>query len=71
MVFATNKKILQGEVSPISVLAWKSHKLKRKCAHQFAAETLAISEGLAMAEFMRIMYLESQMTSLTYGDRMP
>ena len=43
---------------PISILSWKSHKLKRKCAHQFGAETLAISEGLAQAEYLRTVMIE-------------
>ncbi|CAK0820984.1 unnamed protein product, partial [Prorocentrum cordatum] len=58
IVFATQRNILKGEPAIISIQSWKSHKLKRKCAHQFGAETLAISEGMAMAEFIRTMLLE-------------
>ncbi|CAK0909173.1 unnamed protein product, partial [Prorocentrum cordatum] len=58
IVFATQRKILEGEAATISIQSWKSHKLKRKCAHQFGAETLAISEGMAMAELIRTMLLE-------------
>ncbi|CAK0841699.1 unnamed protein product [Prorocentrum cordatum] len=58
IVFATQRKILKGEPAIISIQSWKSHKLKRKCAHQFGAETLAISEGMAMGELMRTMLLE-------------
>ena len=50
-------------MATISPQAWKSHKLKRKCAHQFGAEVLAISEGLAAAEFARVMWQE-----LTHAD---
>ncbi|CAK0794430.1 unnamed protein product, partial [Prorocentrum cordatum] len=58
IVFATQRNILTGEPAIISIQSWKSHKLKRKCARQFGAETLAISEGMAMGEFMRTMLLE-------------
>ncbi|CAK0883540.1 unnamed protein product [Prorocentrum cordatum] len=58
IALATQRKILKGEPAAISIQSWKSHALKRKCAHQFGAETLAISEGMAMAEFMRTMLLE-------------
>ncbi|CAK0875279.1 unnamed protein product, partial [Prorocentrum cordatum] len=34
IVFATQRKLLKGEPAIISIQSWKSHKLKRKCAHQ-------------------------------------
>ena len=42
----------------MSILPWKSRKLKRKCSRQFGAETLAVNEGMAMAEFYRVMLNE-------------
>ncbi|CAK0848184.1 unnamed protein product, partial [Prorocentrum cordatum] len=58
IAFATQSKILKGEAAIISIQSWKSRKLKRKCAHQFGAEALAISKGMAMAELIRTMLLE-------------
>eukprot|EP00974_Lingulodinium_polyedra_P073689 7135052-Lingulodinium_polyedra.AAC.1 len=45
-------------MAKISPVGWKSHKLKRKCAHQFAAEVLVVSEAMAAGEFMRAAWLE-------------
>ena len=57
-MFPTSRQMLKGEAAPITMDSWKSHKFKRTCAHQFGAETLAMSEGMAIAELTRTMLLE-------------
>ena len=43
----------------MSPVAWKSRKFKPKCAHQFGADTVAVSDGMALAEMTRVMSLEA------------
>ena len=58
LLVCADKGILEHGMAPISPVAWKSHKLKRKVAHQFAAEVLAVSEAMAAAEYWRTAWLE-------------
>jgi hypothetical protein len=59
LVMVTDRNISKGEVSPVSPVMWKSHKIKRKAAGTIHSEVLAISEGLAAAEYFRCMLLEA------------
>ncbi|CAK0814301.1 unnamed protein product, partial [Prorocentrum cordatum] len=58
VAFATQRQILNGCTAAISMQSWSNHEMKRKCAHPFGAETLATSEGMAMAELSRAMLFD-------------
>ena len=47
-----------GILRPYSVLAWKTHKLRRTVRSTLAAETMALSEAMEMGELVRAYLLE-------------
>jgi len=47
-----------GLLQPYTVLAWKTHKLRRTVRSTLAAETMALSEAMEMSEVVRAYFLE-------------
>lgn len=58
IVMLTDKSMLQGELAPFSMLAWKSHTLKRKTVSTLSAETQAIVESASVACWFRFLLAE-------------
>ena len=58
IVMLTDKAMLQGELAPFSMLAWKSHTLKRKTVSTLSAETQAIVESASVACWFRFLLAE-------------
>ena len=48
----TDASILDGHEAPVSVLAYKSHHMKRSASNVLYTESFAMSDGLAFGEWM-------------------
>ena len=48
----TDASILEGHEAPVSVLAYKSHHMKRSASNVLYTESFAMSDGLAFGEWM-------------------
>ena len=56
MVFACHKDILTGKEATISLIEWKSWKLKRVCRSSLASECQAMAEALDNLNFIRLFW---------------
>ena len=56
MIFACPKSLLAGHEAPLSLLEWKSWKLKRVCRSSLSAECQAMAEALDNLNFMRLFW---------------
>ena len=65
MLAADLKLIQSPSWAPVTMLAWRSHKLARKVPSSLAAETMGIDEGLANASYLRTMFSQTTKTGLT------
>eukprot|EP00971_Amphidinium_carterae_P023497 463577-Amphidinium_carterae.1 len=48
----SNQQIHDGQESPFSVLAWRAGKIERQCSSSLAAESFALVNALAFAEYI-------------------
>ena len=58
MICMTNQEVLGGNSVNVSPLKWKSYKQERQVNSTLAAETMAVSRGMAEACWMRFFFLE-------------
>lgn len=58
VVMMTDQSMLQGAEAPFSMVAWKSHTLKRRTVSTLGAETQAIVESASVACWFRFMITE-------------
>ena len=58
IVMLSNKSMLEGEEASFSMIAWKSHTLKRKTVSTLGAETQAIVESASVATWFRFLLAE-------------
>ena len=63
LVALADKRVMTDERAKVSVLAWRSAKLKRRVASTLAGETLALSAALAEAEWIQV-----PLRDIVYGD---
>ena len=56
MIFACHKDLLDGKEAPLSLLEWKSWKLKRVCRSSLSAECQAMAEALDTLNFVRFFW---------------
>ena len=59
VVAFTDPTLNAGGKAPMSIVAWSSHKTKRVVSSTLAAETLALSEALAEAEWVHHLWTSS------------
>ena len=59
MIAAVDYRINQGYRSPMSCLAWKSHRLKTTTSSTLMSETKAMSEGLSELEWVMAFWAEA------------
>ena len=60
IVMLTDRSMLQGVLAPFSMIAWKSHTLKRKTVSTLSAETQAIVESASVACWFRFLLAECE-----------
>ena len=53
-----NKKMLDGEKGPVSLISWSTHKLRRVCRSSLAAEAQALAECEAELFLVRALWQE-------------
>ena len=58
MIYAADKDILQGQEALMSILDWKSWKLKRVCRSSLAAETQAFTDAVDQLNWVRLFMIE-------------
>ena len=63
MVLASSMLPAHDRKIPISVLSWRSSKLKRRVSSTMASETMALSQGLGEIEWLQVLFRD-----LVYGD---
>ena len=56
MIMACNQRLLDGQDSQISLIEWKSWKLKRVCRSSLSAECQAMAEALDNLNFTRFFW---------------
>ena len=56
MVMATEKDLAAGISAKVSVLAWRSSRLRRVVASTLAGETLALTQGVAELEWVQALF---------------
>jgi hypothetical protein len=56
MIFACHKDLLDGKEATISLIEWKSWKLKRVCRSSLSAECQAMAEALDTLNFVRFFW---------------
>ena len=56
MVFACHKDLLDGKEATISLIEWKSWKLKRVCRSSLSSECQAMAEALDNLNFVRLFW---------------
>ena len=66
LVLASDKVPTHDEHLRVSVLSWRSTKLKRRVTSTLASETLAFSQCLGEIEWMQVLYRD-----ITFGDVTP
>ena len=52
LVVATDRRLLENQEAPVSILTFKSHKMARAASATMAAEAYGLSEALAEAEWV-------------------
>ena len=63
MILAAGAGLASGDRTPVSVLAWRSSKLKRRVSSTLAGETLALSAAIAEIE-----WFQGLMRDVLHGD---
>ena len=58
MICMTTQDVVEGHSVDVSPLKWKSYKQERQVNSTLAAETMAVSRGMAEACWMRFFFLE-------------
>ena len=58
VMLAANRSILDGKWSPVGVLSWRSHKIRRKVESAPAAEIQGLSQALAQGDWVRALWHE-------------
>ena len=58
VIMAAHPKILRGESSTVSVLAWNPRKIRRVVRSYLGAECAAFSIGLEHTDMFRVLYGE-------------
>ena len=58
VVFFADRAIAEGKLADVSPAMWRSHKLKRRAVGTIHSEIQGISEGMAAAEYLRVMWQE-------------
>ena len=53
MIFGRHKDLFDGKEATVSLLGWKSWKLKRVCRSSLSAECQAMAESLDMQNYLR------------------
>ena len=56
MVLATDKDLVDNKPAKVSILGWRSTKLKRKVPSTLAGETQALSGAVAEVEYLQVLY---------------
>ena len=49
---------MAGKLSPLSLICWKSHKLRQTVKASLGSEALAMDDGMAELEWLRAMHAE-------------
>ena len=60
VIVASGPELLSDGIGPISVLSWRSHRLKRKVRSTLAAETMAMSEATESGDLLRAYLAEAR-----------
>ena len=63
MVLASNMLPAHDRKIPVSVLSWRSSKLKRRVTSTMASETMALSQCLGEIEWLQVLFRD-----LVFGD---
>ncbi|OLP84961.1 ABC transporter B family member 25 [Symbiodinium microadriaticum] len=58
IVSFVKRSIMDGELAPMSILCWRSHKLRRVVKASLGSEALAMDDGMSELEWLRAMYAE-------------
>ena len=63
MVLLADRRVEEGHRTKVSVLAWKSSKLRRRVASTLAGESLALSAAVAEVQWFQLLWRDA-----VYGD---
>ena len=58
MIYLAHAEVAFGETSPVALLAWCSHRLRRVTRSTFSAETMSCAHALDSAELLRARLFE-------------
>ena len=58
LIYFADKSLLNGAEAPVSVMDWKSWKLKRKARSSLAAESQAMADAVDVLNYLRLFFME-------------
>ena len=58
LLFFSDKDLLEGKEAKVSIMDWKSWKLKRKVRSSLAAESQAFADAVDHLNYMRLFFDE-------------
>ena len=53
-----DQALLEGMAAPVTLVCWRSHRVKRVVASDSAADAMALSEAIAQGDWMRALWSE-------------
>ena len=57
-IYATTKDLVEGRSAPVSILEWKSWKLKRKVRSSLAVESQTMADVIDILNYIRLFMAE-------------
>ena len=58
VVMIADQALLEGMAAPVTLVSWRSHRVKRVVASVSAADAMALSEAIAQGDWMRALWSE-------------
>ena len=58
VVMIADQALLEGMAAPVTLVSWRSHRVKRVVASDSAADAMALSEAIAQGDWMRALWSE-------------
>ena len=53
-----DRALLEGMAAPVTLVSWRSHRVKRVAASASAAEAMGLSEAIAQGDWVRALWSE-------------
>ena len=58
VIMIADKALLEGLAAPVTLVSWRSHRVKRVVASASAAEAMGLSEAIAQGDWVRALWSE-------------